>query len=200
MTRGEFVVVEGPSGSGKSTLLLTLGGLLAPSGGSVTFDGRDIYKDLSPGRRAEWRARRVGFVFQQFHLIPYLSALDNVLAPTLALPLPGARERAIELLARFRLADRSAHVPAAMSAGEQQRTALARALLHQPQLLLCDEPTGNLDGENAQAALDCLVEFHRQGGMVLLVTHHAGAAAAAQRVLRLDRGRLVDLPAADRVG
>jgi putative ABC transport system ATP-binding protein len=189
---GDFVAIEGPSGSGKSTLLLALGGLLAPTSGCVTFEDRDIYRDLSPGQRALWRARHVGFVFQQFHLIPYLSVLDNVLAPTLALPLAGARQRAVELLARFGLADRAEHVPATLSIGEQQRAALARALLHQPQFLLCDEPTGNLDRENAQVVLDYLVEFHRHGGAVLLVTHHAGAAAAAQRVLRLERGRLVD--------
>jgi putative ABC transport system ATP-binding protein len=189
LSSGEFVSIQGPSGSGKSTLLLAAGGLLAPSGGAVLFEGRDIYA-LSPGARALWRARQVGFVFQQFCLIPYLSVLDNVLAPTLALRCPDARRRAVELLDRFGLAARTAHVPAALSSGEQQRAAMARALLQRPKLLLCDEPLGSLDDANARVVLDCLVEFQRQGGAVLLVTHHAGAAAAAERVLGLTAGRL----------
>ena len=187
---GEFVAVQGPSGCGKSTLLLAAGGLLAPTGGCVSFQGQDIY-GMSPDSRARWRAQQIGFVFQQFHLIPYLSVLDNVMAPALAWRLPDALRRAVELLDRFGLADRSQHVPAMLSTGEQQRTALARAMLQQPQLLLCDEPTGNLDAQSARAVLDCLVEFQRNGGAVLLVTHDAGAAAAATRGLWLKAGRLV---------
>jgi putative ABC transport system ATP-binding protein len=187
---GEFVAVAGPSGSGKSTLLMASGGLLAPSEGSVMFQGQDIYS-LSPEARSRWRAQRVGFVFQQFHLIPYLSVLDNVVAPALAWPVLEPRRRAIELLERFGLMARAAHVPAELSAGEQQRTALARALLHRPPLLLCDEPTGNLDQQSADAVLQCLIDFHRDGGAVLLVTHHSGATALAQRTLQLQKGKLV---------
>ncbi len=187
---GEFVAIVGPSGSGKSTLLMAAGGLLSPTSGSVAFEGQDIYR-LSPKARAQWRAERVGFVFQQFHLIPYLSVLDNVLAPTLARPVPDARPRAAELLDRFGLAARAAHVPTELSVGEQQRTALARALLRQPSLLMCDEPTGNLDQESAEVVLQCLVDFQRQRGAVLLVTHHAGATVMAQRTLRLQGGKLV---------
>jgi putative ABC transport system ATP-binding protein len=187
---GQFTAIAGPSGSGKSTLLLAAGGLLAPTGGSVIFQGQDIYR-LSPEARSRWRAEQVGFVFQHFHLIPYLSVFDNVLAPALARPAPNARQRASELLKRFDLAARAAHVPAELSAGEQQRTALARALLHRPPLLLCDEPTGNLDQESADAVFQCLAEFHRDGGAVLLVTHHAGATALAQRTLHLKGGRFV---------
>ena len=187
---GEFTAIAGPSGSGKSTLLLAAGGLLAPTGGSVMFQGQDIYR-LSPEARSRWRARQVGFVFQHFHLIPYLNVFDNVLAPALARSVPNVQQRATELLERFGLAARAAHVPAELSAGEQQRTALARALLHRPPLLLCDEPTGNLDQESADAVFQCLAEFHRDGGAVLLVTHHAGATALAQRTLHLKGGRFV---------
>jgi ABC-type lipoprotein export system ATPase subunit len=187
---GEFVAVQGPSGSGKSTLLLAAGGLLAPTSGTVAFEGQDIYA-MSPGARARWRAQCVGFVFQQFHLIPYLSAIDNVLAPALACPIANAHRRSEELLEQFGLSDRASHVPAELSTGEQQRTALARALVHKPRLLLCDEPTGNLDAGSARTVSSCLVEFQRQGGAVLLVTHDAGPAAMAQRSLRLQSGRLV---------
>jgi ABC-type lipoprotein export system ATPase subunit len=190
---GEFVAVQGPSGSGKTTLLLAAGGLLAPSGGQIVFEGQDVYA-MPPGARARWRSQCLGFVFQQFHLIPYLSVIDNVLAPALACPIAGARRRAEELLEQFGLSARASHVPAELSTGEQQRTALARALVHRPQLLLCDEPTGNLDAQSGRAVQECLVEFHRQGGAVLLVTHDAGAAAMAQRTLTLQSGRLVDRP------
>jgi len=186
---GEFVAVEGPSGCGKTTLLLAAGGLLEPSRGHVLIDGQDLYA-LSTERRAQFRAANLGFVFQQFHLVPYLSVLDNVLAPTLAKPAPEARPRARELLARFGLGDRADHVPAALSTGERQRTALARALLHCPKLLLADEPTGNLDPANAQVVLGYLAEFARDGGAVLLVTHDAAARALAHRTLKLRGGRL----------
>ena len=189
LAAGEFIAVQGPSGSGKSTLLLAAGGLLAPSGGCVSFEDRDIY-GMSPNARARWRAQQVGFVFQQFHLIPYLNVLDNVTAPTLAWRLPDARRRAMELLDRFGLAARAQHVPAMLSIGEQQRTGLARALLHRPKLLLCDEPTGNLDAQSARVVLDSLAEFQRGGGAVLLVTHDAAAAAVAQRTIHLRAGRL----------
>ena len=187
---GEFVAVQGPSGSGKTTLLLAAGGLLAPSEGTIAFQGQDVYA-MSPGARARWRAQCLGFVFQQFHLIPYLSVMDNVLAPALACPIANARERAGELLERFGLSARASHVPSELSTGEQQRTALARALVHGPQLLLCDEPTGNLDEQSARAVSKCLAEFQRQGGAVLLVTHDTGAAAMAQRSVSLQSGRLV---------
>ncbi len=186
LAAGEFVAVQGPSGCGKTTLLLIAGGLLAPTAGRVTLVGADPYA-LSADERAGFRARYLGFVFQQFHLVPYLSVLDNVLAPALAVALPGARERAEELVARFGLHARRRHVPGELSTGERQRTALARALLHRPQLLLADEPTGNLDRENAGLVLDCLVEFARAGGAVLLVSHDAQAVQHADRVMHLAR-------------
>ena len=185
---GELVAVQGPSGSGKTTLLLAAGGLLVPDSGEVVVDGQELYA-LSPEKRARLRGATIGFVFQQFHLIPYLSVLRNVLAPSLAVPAPDARDRAEELLARFGLTDRIRHVPAELSTGERQRTALARALLNRPKLLLADEPTGNLDGQNSDVVLGHLAEFAGAGGAVLLVTHDLQAAKRAQRHIRLVAGR-----------
>ena len=187
---GEFVAVEGPSGCGKSTLLLTIGTLLAPDSGTVLLDERNPY-ELTPDRRARFRAATIGFVFQQFHLVAYLSVLDNVLAASLASNKPDAQQRAMELLVQFGLADRAGHVPAELSTGERQRTALARALLNQPRLLLADEPTGNLDRASSEAVIGSFVEFARAGGAVLLVTHDAHAAERAHRRLRMAAGRLV---------
>jgi ABC-type lipoprotein export system ATPase subunit len=187
---GEFVVVQGPSGCGKTTLLLVAGGLLQPTRGQVLLNGQDPYA-LSPGRRAQFRAVNVGFVFQQFHLIPYLDVLDNVLAPSLALGTNGgSRARALELAARFELMDRLRHVPAALSSGERQRVVLARALLNRPKLLLADEPTGNLDEKNSQVVLGCLAEFAHDGAAVLLVTHEPTAGDHADRVVKMDGGEI----------
>ncbi len=186
---GEFVAVQGSSGCGKTTLLFAAGALLRPDGGRVTLDGQDPYA-MTPEQRARFRAEKVGFVFQQFHLIPYLSVLDNVLAPSLGLRGDGARRRAEELVEHFGLSDRKDHVPAELSTGERQRTALGRALLNHPKLLLADEPTGNLDAENAEVVLSYLGEFARSGGAVLLVTHDTRAADHAHRMLQLRDGRL----------
>jgi ABC-type lipoprotein export system ATPase subunit len=186
---GEFVSIQGPSGCGKSTLLLAAGGLLRPEAGTVTVAGQDPYA-LSAEQRAKFRAAHIGFVFQQFHLVPYLNVLDNVMVPALAVP--ARRERAVELVAQFGLADRAHHVPSQLSVGERQRCALARALLNQPRLLLADEPTGNLDRENGQLVLDCLREFARRGGAVLLVTHDDHASRMAQRAVHLRQGKVVE--------
>jgi putative ABC transport system ATP-binding protein len=187
---GEFVAVQGPSGCGKTTLLLAAGGLLRPTRGHVLLNGEDPYA-LSPGQRAQFRASHVGFVFQQFHLVSYLDVLDNILVPTLALSgNGGARDRALGLAARFGLTERLGHVPAALSTGERQRVALARALLNHPQLLLADEPTGNLDGQNAAMVLRYLADFAREGGAVLLVTHEPCAGEHAGRVVKMAGGKL----------
>jgi len=187
---GEFVAVRGPSGCGKTTLLLAAGALLAPSSGRVRVVGQDPYA-LSAGQRAELRAAQIGFVFQQFHLVPYLDALDNILAPTLATGTGnGARSRALELAERLGLTPRLRHVPAALSTGERQRVALARALLNRPKLLLADEPTGNLDEANGLTVFQCLTEFARGGGAVLLVTHEPRAGEHATRRLEMKAGKL----------
>lgn len=187
---GEFVAIHGPSGCGKTTLLLVAGGLLEPDSGKVLVDGEDLYA-MPPERRARVRASRIGFVFQQFHLLPYLTVLENVLTPTLALRSARAEARARELLDRLGLGSRLGHKPSELSAGEQQRTALARALLHRPGLLLADEPTGNLDMAAAEEVLRGLEEFAREGGAVLLVTHNPKAVARAARALRMENGRFL---------
>ncbi|MCX5684896.1 MAG: ATP-binding cassette domain-containing protein, partial [Planctomycetota bacterium] len=174
-------------GCGKTTLLLIAGGLLKPDDGQVLLAGQDPYA-LAPDARARFRAENVGFVFQQFHLIPYLSVLDNILAPALARPLENARERAVELAGRFGLTDRQGHVPGELSTGDRQRTALARALLHKPQFLLADEPTGNLDEASGHVVLGHLAEFAKTGGAVLLVTHDPHATQYATRPVRMESG------------
>jgi len=169
---GELQVIAGPSGSGKSTLLLCAGGLMHPSSGQVIVQGTDLYK-LDDERRSLWRARHIGFVFQQFHLIPFLNIRDNILVG--ALPWGGKKElseRADTLLDHFGLADRRWHPVNELSVGERQRVALARALLFKPALLLADEPTGNLDDHNADIVMQALRDFAAGGGAVLLVTHN----------------------------
>lgn len=192
---GEFVAVTGPSGCGKTTLLLIAGGLLRPDAGAVTLAGREPYR-LTPEQRARFRAETIGFVFQQFHLVPYLSVRENVLSPLLAWRQEGLDRRAEELLERFGLADRSEHRPAELSTGERQRTALARALLHRPRLILADEPTGNLDADNAAIVLQALHECAAEGIAVLHVTHNLAAARQADRMIPLQGGRIAEPRAA----
>ena len=190
VAKGEFVAVRGPSGSGKTTLLLTLGGMQRPSAGSVQLARRDLYA-LSPAERARLRSSEIGFVFQMFHLVPYLDLLGNVLLACPGKPSAEVRQRASGLMDELGLADRASHRPGELSAGERQRLAVARALLNRPKLILADEPTGNLDPENAAEVIRHLAEFHRGGGTVVLVTHGAAADAHADRTLRLEQGRLV---------
>ena len=190
VAEGEFVAVRGPSGSGKTTLLLTLGGMQRPSAGSVQLARRDLYA-LSPAERARLRSSEIGFVFQMFHLVPYLDLLGNVLLACPGKPSAEVRQRASGLMDELGLADRASHRPGELSAGERQRLAVARALLNRPKLILADEPTGNLDPENAAEVIRHLAEFHRAGGTVVLVTHGAAADAHADRTLRLEQGRLV---------
>jgi putative ABC transport system ATP-binding protein len=189
---GQFIAVRGPSGCGKSTLLMTAGGLQRPDSGRVEVDGSVIY-DLSPDQRAKIRASKLGFVFQQFHLVPYLNVLDNVLAAALALKTPDANERAHELIEQFGLTSRIQHTPAELSTGERQRTALARAMLNEPQIVLADEPTGNLDEENALTVLSFLKQFVSDGGAVLLVTHDQRAADFAQETIQMQDGKILEL-------
>ena len=187
---GEFVSVQGPSGSGKTTLLLTAGGLLLPDEGFISIDGNDLY-GMSPDERAGFRASTIGFVFQQFHLIPYLTVLENVLVPSLAIHNEDAETRARELLDRLNMTGRLHHVPSELSTGERQRTAMARALLNNPRLLLADEPTGNLDRDNGDIIMVTFNEFAQAGGAVLLVTHDETVSQYAHRSVRLENGRIV---------
>jgi len=186
---GEFVVVRGPSGSGKTTLLFTGGGMLRPTQGQVIVDGNDIYA-MGKRDRAKFRAENIGFVFQMFHLVPYLNVAENVLLSAGVGTDRAKRVEAVELLKRLHLSEREHHKPSELSTGERQRTAIARALLNRPKTILADEPTGNLDPENAAEAIGYLAEFHSGGGTVILVTHGTVADQHADRIIYLREGRI----------
>ncbi len=181
---GEFVGLFGASGCGKSTLLLMSGGLMEPTSGNVEVLGKSLYQ-ASETERSAFRANNIGFLFQQFHLVPYLNVLENVLAPTLAGDLPNARESAIDLLKQFSLDHRLDHVPSKLSTGEQQRVAFVRSILRKPKLLLADEPTGNLDAENSNEVLNYLDEFAKSGGAVVMATHDPVALERSSRSIQL---------------
>ncbi len=186
---GQFVVVRGPSGSGKTTLLFTIAGMLRPTSGRVLVNGRDVYA-MSEGERARFRAQNLGFVFQMFHLVPYLTVLDNVLLASGPAHKRSLRAEATEFLERVHLSRREHHRPAELSAGEKQRVAVARALLNCPRLILADEPTGNLDPENADQIFASLAMFHRSGGTVIIVTHGTAADRHADCIFYLRDGRI----------
>ncbi|MEO8494705.1 MAG: ABC transporter ATP-binding protein [Planctomycetota bacterium] len=187
---GEFVALKGHSGSGKSTLLALLGGLALPSTGSVSVAGYDVGK-LSSSERARFREENVGFVFQMFHLLPYLNVLDNVLVAAPAAARASSREHARQLLNGFGMESRITHRPNQLSAGERQRVAMARALLNRPKLLLADEPTGNLDEKNAEALSNFLRAYNLGGGTIVLATHDDRATEFVHRVIELSSGKLV---------
>lgn len=184
--KGEFVAVTGPSGCGKSTLLLTAGGLLAPDSGVAAVNEKNLY-ELTPNDRSRFRNEHIGFVFQELHLVPYLTVRHNVMAPALVSG-KASQDRAIGLLDEFGLSDRLSHLPEKLSTGERQRTALARAMLNEPSLLLADEPTGNLDTENSAIVLRHMRAFADKGGAVLLVTHDPVAAEQADRIITIRDG------------
>jgi ABC-type lipoprotein export system ATPase subunit len=186
---GTFAAISGPSGCGKSTLLLISGSLLQPDQGQVIVNGED-FTGLNRDQQALRRAETIGFVFQRFHLLPYLTVRDNILAATVALPHAAATapERADELMTRLGLTQRSDHLPGELSVGEMQRTALARALLNQPKVILADEPTGNLDPENAEIVLRSFTDFAAAGGTVLMVTHSPTDAERADLSWHLEPG------------
>jgi lipoprotein-releasing system ATP-binding protein len=194
MRSGDSAAIMGPSGSGKSTLLNLIGTLEPPTSGRILLDGEDPAGMFEP-KLASLRSRTIGFVFQDHHLLPQCSVLENVLVPTIA---AGSTSRAMidrakALLARVGLADRMEHRPAELSGGERQRTSLARSLIHRPILLLADEPTGNLDRANAEGVVDLLLELHREESTMLLVaTHSAQLAARMARRYALDQGMLVE--------
>ena len=193
LERGEALAVTGPSGSGKSTLLHILGTLDRPSGGRVTLDGEDPFALTEP-QLADFRNRRIGFVFQDHHLLPQCSVLENVLIPTLV----NKADRAVdvekwarELIERVGLSQRLDHRPAELSGGERQRVAIARALIHRPLLLLADEPTGNLDRHTAKAVGEMLLQMHKQENTILIaVTHSAELAGAFPRRMEMNEGKL----------
>ena len=191
----EFLAIQGPSGAGKSTLLHILGGLDNPTFGEVLFEGKDIYK-LSENERSVFRNIKIGFVFQFYHLLPELSALENVLLPGL-LKSWWERKKAIahakSILNKLGLSERMLHRPNQLSGGEQQRVAIARALINKPEILLCDEPTGNLDSENGQNILNLLKLLQKQDRVtIILVTHDKDIAMTAERVIYLKDGIILN--------
>jgi putative ABC transport system ATP-binding protein len=192
LSPGELLAVRGPSGCGKSTLLLTAAGMLKPDKGVVLYQETDNPYILSPDKRSRLRAQLIGFVFQQFHLIPYLTVQENIIASSLTSNVNNAQERAKELINRFGLESREDHLPSQLSTGEKQRTALARALFNKPKVIMADEPTGNLDDENADIVLNHLKSYVEDGGGVLLVTHSARAAEYATRTLNMKDGLITD--------
>jgi putative ABC transport system ATP-binding protein len=190
--RGDFVSVVGPSGSGKSTLLLMLGGMLSPSQGRILMENQSVY-DMHPSDRARLRREKVGFVFQTFNLVTYLSALENVQVPLFLAKMEkdAQQQRAVALLERVGLGDRLHHKPCELSVGQQQRVALARMLANDPTVILADEPTGNLDPETSRQIIGFLEEFNREGRTVVMVTHDPRAARRAKRQLKLSGGAIV---------
>ena len=190
VARGSWTAIMGPSGHGKSTLLQLIGGLDRPSAGRIMLDGAEI-GGLDATKLAAVRGRKIGFVFQFFNLMPHLTALENV---EIALWLGGTAKRkgrALELLERFGLSDKAHHLPSMLSGGQQQRVAIARALANDPDILLMDEPTGNLDSAAEAELLSLLDELHQAGKTLLMVTHNPAVAARAQRVVQVKDGRIV---------
>jgi putative ABC transport system ATP-binding protein len=185
---GEWLVVMGPSGSGKTTLLNVLAGLDRPSAGRVAVAGTEL-AGLPPRELARFRRETVGLVFQEFHLIPYLTALENVMLAQYVHSLTD-RGEAAEALVRVGLEERLEHLPSELSGGEKQRVCVARALINHPRLILADEPTGNLDEDNERQVLEILTGLHRRGQTLVLVTHNPEVAALADRVVRLEHGRV----------
>lgn len=193
LAQGEFVAIMGPSGCGKSTLLHLLGGLDRPDAGEVRLRGTRV-DTLTEAQAAALRRREVGYVFQFFNLIGNLSVADNVELPALmaGVSTSEARTRRLALLEELGIGDRASHVPGELSGGQQQRVAIARALIHQPAILLADEPTGNLDSVASREVVSLLKRLHGQGQTILLVTHDARVASAADRILQISDGRIVD--------
>jgi putative ABC transport system ATP-binding protein len=189
---GEHVVIHGASGSGKSTLLLMLGGMLSPTAGTVSYDGQDIYAQ-STRQRNHYRRSVIGFIFQKFYLLPYLSVQDNIRLP---LALQGntsaSRDSVVEIAERLGVAERLDHRPSELSVGEQQRVAMARTLVARPSIILADEPTGNLDSTNANILATCLEEERGRGCTVILATHDDALMLRAERRVEIQAGRVID--------
>jgi putative ABC transport system ATP-binding protein len=189
---GEFVSIIGPSGSGKSTLLLALGGMSHPDQGAVQWNGQSIY-DWDVTKRSQWRGTNVGFVFQSFNLVPYLTVYENV-SVGLSLANNGLKDakRIDALLDDLNLSSRKDHVPSELSVGQQQRVALARALVKKPRIILADEPTGNLDPETGKEVMAILKKQHSAGTTVVMITHDPNNAGLAQRTIKIVDGRIVE--------
>ncbi|MCF8029013.1 MAG: ABC transporter ATP-binding protein [Desulfobacteraceae bacterium] len=188
---GEFIVVNGASGSGKSTLLFTMGAMLPPTSGQVVCDGTDLYA-LSPSRRSKMRNLRIGFVFQTFNLISYLNSLENVAFPALLAgsSKKAAMQRAEDLLNRLGLGERLSHLPVELSVGERQRVAICRGLVNAPDILLADEPTGNMDPELTQETMELFRGINRQGQTIVMVTHNPELSETGNRHVLMEKGSI----------
>lgn len=187
--KGEWIAIMGPSGSGKSTMMNIISCMDKPTEGQVIFDGRDITKD-SRRKLTEFHRDKIGLVFQQFHLINYLNAVENVMIAQYYHSMPDEKE-ALGALERVGLKDRAKHLPSQLSGGEQQRVCIARALINSPELILADEPTGNLDEANENIVLDLFRQLHKEGTSLIVVTHDPEVGEVAERVVRLEHGKII---------
>ena len=188
--KGEWVAIMGSSGSGKSTMMNIIGCMDKPSIGEVILDGQDITKE-SQNSLTKIRREKIGLIFQQFHLIPYLTALENVMVAQYYHSIPDEQE-ALQALERVGLKDRAKHLPSQLSGGEQQRVCIARALINSPEIILADEPTGNLDEVNEKIVIDILTQLHKEGSTIIVVTHDLEVGDAAERKIILEYGKIVN--------
>ncbi len=186
--QGEWIAIMGPSGSGKSTMMNIIGCMDKPSMGEVLMDGMDISKE-SGKKLTDIRRDKIGLIFQQFHMVNYLTAVENVMVSQYYHSMP-EEDEALEALGRVGLRDRARHLPSQLSGGEQQRVCVARALINHPELILADEPTGNLDEANESIVLDLFSQLHKEGTTLIVVTHDPEVAQAAQRTIVLEHGRV----------
>jgi len=189
--KGEWVAIMGSSGSGKSTMMNIIGCMDKPSIGEVILDGQDITKE-SQNSLTKIRREKIGLIFQQFHLIPYLTALENVMVAQYYHSIPDEQE-ALQALERVGLKDRAKHLPSQLSGGEQQRVCIARALINSPEIILADEPTGNLDEVNEKIVIDILTQLHKEGSTIIVVTHDLEVGDVAERKIILEYGKIVDV-------
>ena len=189
--KGEWVAIMGSSVSGKSTMMNIIGCMDKPSIGEVILDGQNITKE-SQNSLTKIRREKIGLIFQQFHLIPYLTALENVLVAQYYHSIPDEQE-ALQALERVGLKDRAKHLPSQLSGGEQQRVCIARALINSPEIILADEPTGNLDEVNEKIVIDILTQLHKEGSTIIVVTHDLEVGDVAERKIILEYGKIVDV-------
>ena len=192
INQGEMVAIMGPSGCGKTTLLNILSGIDDPSAGQVTVAGKPLF-GISDDERTNLRGREMGFIFQKFHLLEVMNVVENVEIPLLLLgnDAVNARKKATEALVKVGLGDRCEHRPAELSGGQQQRVSIARALVHHPSVILCDEPTGNLDSSTSDQVMDLLAELNESGSTLVVVTHDDDIAARCSRIIRIRDGRIL---------
>ena len=196
--KGEWVAIMGSSGSGKSTIMNIIGCMDKPTMGEVILDGQDITKE-SQTSLTKIRREKIGLIFQQFHLIPYLTALENVMVAQYYHSIPDEQE-ALQALERVGLKDRAKHLPSQLSGGEQQRVCIARALINSPEIILADEPTGNLDEVNEKIVIDILTQLHKEGSTIIVVTHDLEVGDVAERKIILEYGKIVDVVDQKRYG